>query len=116
VRINMNLTGTPAAVRAYLTLTNGDDHESALVTFTETAHVTDDGHDYRGTEEIRSWLSRTLTEFTYTSTPLTALTTGDKTTVTCRVEGNFPGSPVTLGYDFHLDETNRISRLEIASA
>lgn len=111
----MKLTDTPAAVRAYLTLTNGDDHESALVAFAENAEVTDDGHTYRGTTEIRNWLTGTASAFTYTSTPLTAHTKDDKTTVTCRVEGNFPGSPINLDYHFRLDSTNRISELSITS-
>jgi hypothetical protein len=76
--------------------------------------VTDDGHTYRGATEIRGWLTRTASEFTYTTTPLTAHDNGDDTTVTCRVEGNFPGSPVTLDYHFQLDESNRIANLDIA--
>ncbi len=112
----MNMTDAPAAVRAYLTLTNGDDHESALVAFAENAEVTDDGHTYRGTTEIRNWLTRTASAFTYTSTPLTAHTKDHETTVTCRVEGNFPGSPITLDHHFQLNETNRIRRLTITSA
>jgi hypothetical protein len=108
----MNLTDCPEAVRDYLTLANTDDPESALATFTETAEVTDDGHRYRGTEEIRTWLTRTANEFTYTTTPLTAHNNETTTTVTSRVEGDFPGSPVILDYDFHLAE-NRITSLEI---
>jgi hypothetical protein len=110
----VNLTDCPEAVRAYLALTSGDDHESALVTFAETAEVTDDGHTYRGTTEIRKWLARTASAFTYTSTPLTAHTKDGETTVTCRVEGNFPGSPITLEHHFRLDATNRITCLNIA--
>lgn len=110
----MNLTDCPEAVRAYLTLTNGTDHGSALVTFAENAHVTDDGHTYRGAREISSWLTKTASEFTYTTTSLKARATNDTTTVTCRVEGNFPGSPITLDYDFQLDESHRITKLKIA--
>lgn len=112
----MKLTHTPAAVRAYLTLTNGDDHESALVAFAENAEVTDDGHTYRGTTEIRNWLTRTASAFSYTATPLTTHTKDDETTVTCRVEGNFPGSPITLDHRFQVNETGRIRQLAITSA
>lgn len=108
------LADCPEAVRAYLALTNGDDRASAVVTFADTAHVTDDGHDYRGTSEIRNWLNRTASAFTYTATPLAAHHVDDHTTVTCRLEGTFPGSPVDLDFRFRLDGTNRIARLEIA--
>jgi hypothetical protein len=108
------LIDCPEAVRAYLTLTNGDDHESALVTFAENAEVTDDGHTYRGASEISSWLTKTSSEFTYKTTPLTAHNNDDQTTVTCKVEGNFPGSPITLDYHFQLNETNQITNLKIA--
>ncbi|WP_066375467.1 hypothetical protein [Herbidospora mongoliensis] len=101
----------PAAIRAYLTLSTGADPLSAVVTFAPDAHVTDDGHDYRGHAEIGEWLGSTSAEFDYTSTPIG----GDDTTVTCRVEGNFPGSPVDLDYRFTLDASGRISRLEIGA-
>ena len=119
---NSPLTGCPDAVRAYLTLAAGGDRAAAVVCFARTAHVADDGHDYRGAAEIRRWLDRVAGQWTYTTTPLSARTvdpTGDATTgvgrtvVTCRVEGTFPGSPVDLDYRFELDGEEQISSLEI---
>nr|WP_062338242.1 nuclear transport factor 2 family protein [Herbidospora sakaeratensis] len=99
----------PDAVRAYLILSTSDDPTSAAVTFAADAHVTDDGHDHHGRAAIREWLGRTSAAFDYTSTPIG----GDGTTVTCRVEGDFPGSPVDLDHRFGLDASGLISRLEI---
>ncbi|WP_062355687.1 nuclear transport factor 2 family protein [Herbidospora yilanensis] len=99
----------PDAVRAYLALSQSDDPTAAAVAFADDAHVTDDGHYHHGRAAIREWLGRTSAEFDYTSTPIG----GDDTTVTCRVEGNFPGSPVDLDHRFELDGSGRISRLEI---
>lgn len=113
---NPLLADCPDAVRAYLSLTIGGDRTAAIVSFADLAHVTDDGHDYRGASEVRTWLDRAAGEYTYTTTPLVAHT-GDasgQTTVTCRVEGTFPGSPVDLDFRFRLDNAERISRLEIA--
>lgn len=110
------LTDSPDAVRAYLHLTTGGDRTAAIVSFADDAHVTDDGRDYRGATEIRTWLDRAASEFTYTTTPLAAHHDGRRTTVTCRVAGTFPGSPVDLDFRFRLDGTRRITRLEIVAA
>nr|WP_189179224.1 nuclear transport factor 2 family protein [Microbispora rosea] len=107
------LAGCPDAVRAYLTLASGADRAAAVVCFADGAHVTDDGHDYRGTGEIGRWLDRVAGEYTYTTTPLSAHTGAGRTVVTCRVEGTFPGSPVDLDFRFGLDDAGRISRLKI---
>ncbi|MEN3539904.1 nuclear transport factor 2 family protein [Microbispora sp. ZYX-F-249] len=113
---NSPLAGCPDAVRAYLSLTAAGDRAAAVVCFAETAHVVDDGRDYRGTEDIRGWLDRVAGRYTYTTTPLSARTVdavAGRTVVTCRLEGAFPGSPVDLDYRFDLDAAGRISRLEI---
>jgi hypothetical protein len=103
------------AVRAYLALADGTDRAAAIVGFASDAHVTDDGHDYRGTVAIRAWLDRPAGDYSFTATPVAAAAEerSGATVVTCRVEGTFPGSPVDLDYRFRLDEEQRISRLEI---
>ncbi|MBO3750595.1 nuclear transport factor 2 family protein [Streptosporangiaceae bacterium NEAU-GS5] len=98
-----------------MSLTRGNDHAAAIVSFADDAHVTDDGRHYHGRSEIRRWLARTSSEFTYTATPIDHQAHADgSTVVTCRLEGDFPGSPVDLDYRFRLDAAGRISRLEIA--
>jgi hypothetical protein len=52
-------------------------------------------------------------KFSYTVDQLGAHVSGDHTTVTGRVTGDFPGSPVELHYRFTL-EGDKIARLEIA--
>ena len=107
------LADCPDAVRAYMRLTADGDRAAAIVAFADTAHVTDDGHDYHGAGEVRTWLARAASEYTFTTTPVTASNAIGRTTVTCRLEGNFPGSPVDLDYRFDLDSSQRIERLEI---
>lgn len=94
---------------------NNEDRTPALASFADNAHETDDGHDYHGTTEIQTWLTNAAREYTFTVTPTSAHTDStNHTTVTCHVAGTFPGSPVDLDYHFHLNDTNRITRLEIA--
>ena len=92
----------------------GDDVDAALATFTPTATVKDDGHEYHGPDEIRDWLAKASTQFTYTRT-LTGADAIDADTwlVTNHLEGNFPGGVVDLRYRFVLAD-GLISELEIA--
>lgn len=71
--------------------------------FTSDAVVRDDGHTYRGTDEIRGWLARVAGEFTWTAT-LTGATRLDaaRYEVRQRIEGDFPGGVVDLRYRFTL--------------
>jgi hypothetical protein len=82
--------------------------------FTPTATVKDDGREYHGPGEIRDWLARASTEFTYTRTLLGADAVDANTwLVTNHLEGDFPGGVVDLRYRFVLAE-GLISELEIA--
>lgn len=104
----------PDAVRAYMTLSEGDDRPAAVALFTEDAHVTDDGRDYRGVTEIRTWLDEVAGEYTYTATPMAAQNEAtDQTSIQIRLEGNFPGGLVDVDYRFRLDSSGRLARLTI---
>jgi hypothetical protein len=80
--------------------------------FTETAIVKDEGKTYAGREAIRRWKMQASTQYTYVSEPFAIEQDGDRATVTSRVTGNFPGSPVDLRYSFVL-EADKIASLEI---
>ena len=58
----------PATVTAYLTAHRTHDVEAVVATFTSDATVTDEGRTHRGHDEIRAWLGRTSSEYTYTTT------------------------------------------------
>ncbi|MGY1717647.1 nuclear transport factor 2 family protein [Blastococcus sp. SYSU DS0552] len=94
----------PATIRGYLAAHDARDVDSALRAFTPTAVVVDDGTTYRGTEEIRGFLSRAGAEFTYTTTLVGAERADDGHWVaTKHLEGDFPGGVVDLRYRFVLD-------------
>ena len=108
------MSALPFAVRRYHDAHDRDDVDAALATFTPTATVRDDGHEYHGPDEIRDWLARASTQFTYTRT-LTGVETIDVNTwlVTNHLEGDFPRGVVDLRYRFVLTG-GLISELEIA--
>ena len=87
----------------------------AAEAFSSSATVKDDGREYKGLDEIQSWLAQTSTEFSYVRT-LTSADRLDANTwlVTNHLEGNFPGGVVDLRYRFVLDG-GVIATLEIAA-
>ena len=104
----------PHVVAHYQDAHDRRDVEAALATFAPDATVMDDGHQYRGLDEVRHWLARASTEFTYTRTLLGADAIDANTwLVTNHLEGNFPGGVVDLRYRFVLAD-DLIAELEIA--
>ena len=101
-------------IRRYLEAHDRRDRDAALSAFTPDATVVDDGHTYVGSNEIRRWLEKASTEFTYTRTFVDArLVDANTWLVTNHLEGNFPGNVVDLRYEFVLTG-DLISRLVIA--
>jgi len=82
--------------------------------FAEDAIVVDENHTYTGQEAIKRWKAGTTARYKYSSKPIASKEQGEKTVVTSRLTGDFPGSPVDLRYTFTLDG-NRIAALEITS-
>jgi hypothetical protein len=104
----------PPAVGQYQDAHDRHDVDAALATFSPTATVKDDGHEYHGRDEIRDWLARASTQFTYTRTLIGANAIDANTwLVTNHLEGDFPGGVVDLRYRFVLTG-DLISELEIA--
>jgi ketosteroid isomerase-like protein len=102
----------PAPVAAYFAAdTTGA--EAVAQCFTDGAVVVDERQKCEGRTAIARWKFETATKFRYTVERLGVHVSGNQTTVTGRVTGDFPGSPVELQYHFTL-EGDRIARLEIA--
>ena len=93
----------PAVIDRYLRAHDRRDTDAALSTFAANATVVDDGQRYVGADRIREWLANASTQFSYTRT-LTGVDAVDADTwlVTNRLEGDFPGGVVDLGYRFRL--------------
>lgn len=102
----------PDTIKTFMTALDAREVDQALATLTTDAVVTDEGHDYKGHDEIGAWVATAAAEYTYTS-EFTGTTTTDTTIdVGQHLEGNFPGGVVDLHYRFALDGA-LISRLVI---
>ena len=80
--------------------------------FSDDAVVRDEGRERQGVAAIREWLQEVSAKYRPTVDVLGVAQTADETTVTGRVAGDFPGSPVELRFAFTL-AGDKIARLEI---
>jgi hypothetical protein len=104
----------PEVVARYQASHDRRDPDGALVAFARDAVVKDDGHEYRGHDEIRDWLSRASVEFSYSRTLVLANEIDSNTWVVVNhLEGNFPGREVDLRYRFVVGD-GHIRELDIA--
>ena len=89
------------------------DLDTAIAQYAPDAVVADERHDHHGPAEIRAWVARSATEYTYTTT-VTAAYRGDQDhfDVLHRLEGDFPGGVADLHYRFTLRD-GHIARLVI---
>src|SRR5438552_12380394 len=94
---DLTVSAVPNVIVRYLQVAAGGDVDDLLSCFTDDAEVVDEGQTFRGHDEIRRWRNSVTSRFTYTIEQLSFETAGtDQHNVTCRLEGNFPGSPVNL--------------------
>ena len=104
----------PAPIAIYIAAENRGDTEALARCFAEHAVVRDEGQTVEGLAAIRRWKAETRKKYQHTVEPLACAQKGDKTIVTNRLTGNFPGSPIDLRFIFGLDG-NKIVSLEIRS-
>jgi hypothetical protein len=101
----------PKPVAAYFTADKAG-AEAVSRCFTENAVVKDEGHTYQGRTSIKQWKTDAAAKYQYTCEPLACEHNDGKIAVTCRLTGNFPGSPVNLRFFFE-PEGDQIASLEI---
>src|SRR3546814_2606823 len=106
----------PDTIKTFMTAIDAREVDTALATLTTDAVVTDEGHDYKGHDEIGAWVATAAAEYTYTTafTGATVLEqkTGSTVDVGQHLEGDLPGGAADLHYRFTLDGTV-ISRVVI---
>ena len=103
----------PPPIAAYFAADTSDATVVARC-FSESAIVIDERREHRGKPAIARWRAEALAKYHYTSEPLAVDVAGPEVTVTARVTGDFPRSPVKLQYRFTL-EGGSIARLEITA-
>jgi hypothetical protein len=103
----------PSVITTYLPAHQANDTKTALGAFAADAEVTDEGQTHRGHDQIESWLGKSSSEYTFTTTYVDAAPQdGDRWDVVQHLEGDFPGGAVDLHYRFALDG-DKITRLVI---
>ena len=108
----MTTLNLPDPIAAYFAA-DQQSPEALARCFTTHAVVKDEGHTYSGLDAIQAWKAAASAKYSYTNEPTALEQREGCHTVTSRVAGNFPGSPVDLRYHFRL-ERGLISALEIS--
>jgi len=100
----MTENNLPETITKYLTAHEARDAATAMTAFTADAVVTDEGHTYRGRDEILHWLNSAGTEYTFT-TELVGATTVQPghVDVLQHLEGDFPGGTADLHFRFIME-------------
>ena len=98
----------PLPVVRYLAATTPEEISDC---FAQDGVAMDERQTHTGREAILAW-RRQVAAVPYRQEILSAQHEGDRATVTCRISGSFPGSPVKLDYRFEL-AGDLIARLEI---
>ena len=76
------------------------------------ATVRDEGRTYGGLAAITEWTTETKKKYRHTVTPLAIAERDGRTILKAELAGEFPGSPITVGFSFALRD-GRIASLEI---
>jgi ketosteroid isomerase-like protein len=109
----MPTTNLPKPIATYVVGANAQDINAVVACFSEGAVVHDEGHTRQGIPAIRQWAEEVRKKYRPTLEVINVAEMDGKMILTCRVSGNFPGSPVELRYVFVLDR-GKIAQLEIA--
>jgi limonene-1,2-epoxide hydrolase len=104
----------PQAVALYIKSADEHDTDALVSTLTEDAVVDDEGRVHRGKDEIRAWNKNSVERFGCRYDITNVATDGDETVATIRVSGNFSRSPISLFYQFALND-EKVARLTIHS-
>ena len=95
-----------AAIARYFATADGSDPEAFASAFSADATVQDEGHTYRGRDEITAWRNAANAKYKITVTPNAVAVRDGKTIVTALVAGDFPKAglpdPLFLEYRFGL--------------
>jgi hypothetical protein len=102
----------PAPIERYIAIENSGDVEALSECFASDAVVYDEGRTYEGLGAIKEWKAETKKKYGHIATPLELADRNGSTALKVRLDGNFPGSPVTVAFSFVL-ERGRIVSLRI---
>jgi hypothetical protein len=104
----------PKPIALYVSAENSGDTNLFDQCFAENATVRDENETHKGLADIKKWKAETKKKYQHTVDPLRIVERDGKFTVTSRLTGNFPGSPIELNFIFRL-QSDKIVSLEILS-
>jgi ketosteroid isomerase-like protein len=107
----MNMT-LPKIIDDYIRASNAHDVEAIVACFSDEATVRDENETLHGKSAIKGWVIKTIENYSFQFEPLRIHQDENEAAVAVEVSGTFPGSPITLDYNFALRE-NKISSLSI---
>jgi hypothetical protein len=104
------VTDPTQLVDRYFRLAPQPDADTYFAQFADDAVAEDEGHEYRGIDEIRAW-RKAVPLVTYT---VRDVASRDADHVAhAQIAGDFPGSPVTLAFHFTFTDDGHIQTLAI---
>jgi hypothetical protein len=92
----------PVAIERYIQIANSGTPEAAAECFAADAIVRDEGQTYEGVAAIKNWMAATKKKYRHTVTPLELAEHGGQSILKTRLAGSFPGSPITVNFNFVL--------------
>jgi hypothetical protein len=104
----------PKPIEIFMSSENTHDLAALADCFAVDATVSDEGQTMQGLKAIKAWRLETAKKYRHTVEPVAAAARDDKTVVSTKLTGDFPGSPITLDFVFTL-ESGKIAALEIQS-
>ena len=104
----------PIPIERYVHIANSGMAEAASECFAPDATVYDEGQTYEGVAAIRNWMAATKKKYGHTVAPLELAERGGKSVLKARLAGSFPGSPITVSFNFVLAD-GKIRSLEVRS-
>ena len=92
----------PPAIEHYLQIENSGALERVPECFAADAIVRDEGQTYEGVAAIKTWMVATMKKYGHTVAPLEVADRDGQTVLKAKLAGDFPGSPITVNFNFVL--------------
>jgi hypothetical protein len=92
----------PVSVARYIQIANSGTPDAVPECFAADAIVRDEGQTYEGAAAIKDWMAATKKKYNHTITPLELAEHGGQSILKARLAGSFPGSPITVNFNFAL--------------
>jgi hypothetical protein len=102
----------PSIISAYVKAKNDRDTDAVVACFANNAVVHDEGKEHHGLPAIKEWCANSFKKYQYTIDPTGIVERDRETILTATLAGNFPGSPVSLGFCFTI-QAGKITGLRI---